>query len=34
MNAKLSAKWVDVIDWMTEKGHLHHAIAFKVFKVR
>ena len=31
MNAKLDARWVDVVDWMTEKSHMQHAIAFKVF---
>ena len=30
-SAKLDARWVDVIDWMTEKSHLQHAIAYKVF---
>jgi len=31
MNAKLNVKWVDVIDWRTEKSQIQHAIAFKVF---
>ena len=31
MNAKLDTRWVDVIDWMTERSHMQHAIAFKVF---
>ena len=30
-SAKLDARWADVIDWMTEKSHLQHAIAYKVF---